>query len=134
MNIKTTHIVIGAVLIGTIVWGTWIKPWSTPEIPFDGGSDGEMMRQIDPPKVILQAGSAPLGENESTTGFANEDGVKIYNGKPVQQDSETIQFEIEDDSEDGIKIVDPKIELVDENGNPVSQEETDKIFDEIYKD
>lgn len=119
-------------LLGIIVWGTWMKPWSTPEKPLSDDSDGEMMRQIDPPKTILQAGSAPLGENEAETGFMHEGGVKMYNGKPVQNDSEEIQFEMEVDSEPDIKIVDPKIELVDENGNPVSKEETDKIFDEIY--
>ena len=132
MNSKITYIIAGIVLVGVIVWGTWMKPWSTPEMPLDGGSEGAVMHQIDPPELILQAGSAPLGQNESKTGFANEDGVKMYNGKPVQQDGEIIQFDMGDDSEDDIRIVDPKIELVDENGNPVSKEEADKLLEDIY--
>lgn len=44
------------------------------------------MVQIEPPKVILQAGSAPLGQNESETGFLHEDGNRYYNGERVDNE------------------------------------------------
>jgi len=76
--------------------------------------EGVVMHQITPPKVILQAGSAPLGWS-----------------RPAQNnDPDVVQFDIpvEDDSP---KLEKPELKIYDDDGNEVDGGE---IFDEIYKD
>ena len=61
--------------------------------PFYKCKEAPAMVQIDPPKVFLQAGSEEIGARDSEYGWANEDGVKMYNGKPVDTNPQSQELE-----------------------------------------
>lgn len=50
-------------------------------------------------------------------------------GKSVQSGSVEVEFEMENNSENEIKIVESVMELVDEDGNALDEEEGGSIFD-----
>lgn len=48
--------------------------------------EGGEMVQIEPPRVTIPAGSAPLGWNEAETGYLHENGNYYYNGEIVDRE------------------------------------------------